>query len=296
MRAALIALAVLCAWTAAGCGSAQTTTTKTSGAKARATPKQPAGLRVAVVGDLEIKPVPGASIERNADLAGAFVYPLVIVSAQALDVAAVSALAAGDPTTHYAYVGASTKGQRQPNLVGIVLNETQAADLGGVVAGLVAAEQGGLDARVAWVGPSEPALADAFTSGAQSVNPGVTVLRPTSSNLPAACKEAALGAIARGAIVVMAHEGLCADAANAGAHQQNHVGLRISDFELPWVPVSALIGDAVAGIYRGGEDIAFGASSGAIGVRRLDPRISADVGVRARAAAQQLASGLRPSG
>jgi hypothetical protein len=177
-----------------------------------------------------------------------------------------------------------------------VLNDEQAAQLGGVVAGLVAEEQGGLEARIAWVGPPEPALAGAFARGAQAVHPGVTVLRPTSGELPASCKEAALGAIARGAVVVMAHDGLCAEAAIAGAHQQNHAGLQISDFELPAVPVGVLIADAVAGVYRGGEDIVFGASSGAIGVRRLDPRISPDITVRARAAAQQLASGLPPSG
>jgi hypothetical protein len=74
------------------------------------------------------------------------------------------------------------------------------------------------------------------------------------------------------------------------------VGLQISDFELTSVPIGVVIGDAVAGVYRGGEDIVFGASSGAIGVRHLDPRISADIAARARAAAQQLSSGLRPSG
>jgi basic membrane lipoprotein Med (substrate-binding protein (PBP1-ABC) superfamily) len=294
MRAALTALAVLCVSTAAGCGSAQpkTTTVVTK----RAAKTVPSGLRVAVVGKLGAKALPGASIEQKPDLASTDGYPLVVVSAQAADLSAVSALALGNPTSHYAYVGTSTKGYRHANLVGIVLNDAQAAQLGGAVAGLVAEEQGGLDARVAWVGPSEPVLAGAFTRGAQGVHPGVTVLRPTSGHLPAACKEAALGAIARGAVVVMAHEGLCADAAIAGAHQQNHVGLRISDFELPWVPTSTLIGDAVAGIFRGGEDIVFGASSGAIGVQRLDPRIPADVAVRARAAAQQLASGLPPTG
>jgi len=40
----------------------------------------------------------------------------------------------------------------------------------------------------------------------------------------------------------------------------------------------------------------FGARSGAIAVRTLDPRISPQVAVRARAAAQQLANGLRPTG
>jgi basic membrane lipoprotein Med (substrate-binding protein (PBP1-ABC) superfamily) len=223
-------------------------------------------------------------------------HPLVLVSAQAADLAAVVATAATYPTSHYAYVGGSTKAHRRPNLVGIVLDDAQAAQLGGVVAGLVAAEQGGMNARVAWVGPQEGALAAAFARGAQNVQPGTTVLRAWSQAVPASCKEAALGAIARGAVVVMAHGGLCAQAAVAGAHQQNHVGLQLSDFELPSVPAGVLIGDAVAGVFRGGEDIVFGASTGAIGIRHLDPGISADVAVRARAAAQQLASGLRPSG
>jgi hypothetical protein len=40
----------------------------------------------------------------------------------------------------------------------------------------------------------------------------------------------------------------------------------------------------------------FGAASGAIGIRRLDPLISPATAVRARAAAEELASGLRPTG
>jgi len=290
-----MALAVLCAGTAAGCGNAQHTTTVT--AKRAHVPAPPLGLRVGVVGPLEVRPVPGASIgAAGGVLATMPAYPLVVVSAQAAGLAAVEATARRYPASHYAYVGGSTKGHHRPNLVGLVLNDAQAAQLGGVVAGLVAAEQGGLDARVAWVGPRAGELTAAFTRGAQDVQPGTIVLRASSSDLPAACKEAALGAIARGAVVVMAHDGLCADAAIAGAHQQNRVGLQISDFELPGVPIGVVIGDAVAGVYRGGEDIVFGASSGAIGIRRLDPRISTDIAVRARAAAQQLSSGLRPSG
>jgi basic membrane lipoprotein Med (substrate-binding protein (PBP1-ABC) superfamily) len=295
MRAALIALVLLCALTAAGCGSARHTTT-TVAVKRSTTTTTPSGLRVAVVGPLDVKPVPGASIERTANFDAALSDPLVVVSSQTVALAGVEAAALASPTTHYAYVGDSTKGHHHPNLVGIVLNDAQAAQLGGVVAGFVAAEQGGQNARIAWVGPQEGALATAFARGAQGVQPGITVLRAWSGKLPAACKEAALGAIARGAVVVMAHGGLCADAASAGAHQQNRVGLQISDFELPSVPVGVLIADAVAGVFRGGEDIVFGASTGAIGVRHLDPRISADIAVRARAAAQQLSSGLRPSG
>jgi basic membrane lipoprotein Med (substrate-binding protein (PBP1-ABC) superfamily) len=294
MRAALIALSVLCAGAAAGCGGASHTATVS--AKAAAVPSQPQGLRVAVVGPLEVRPVPGVWIGGKAPLARTPASPLVLVSAEAADVTAVEAAARQNPSSHYVYVGGSTKGHHRPNLVGIVLDDAQAAQLAGVVAGLVAGEQGGLDPRIAWIGPQEAALAAAFARGAHNVQPGTIVLRAWSGNRPAACKEAALGAIARGAVVVMAHGGLCADAAIAGAHQQNRVGLQLSDFELTAVPLGVVLSDAAAGVFRGGEDIVFGASSGAIGVRQLDPRISADVTVRARAAAQQLSSGLRPSG
>ena len=83
------------------------------------------------------------------------------------------------------------------------------------------------------------ALAAAFARGAHDVAPGTIVLRAWSRDGPAACKEAALGAIGRGAVVVMAHGGLCAAAAIAGAHQQNVVGLRLSDFELPDVAAAS---------------------------------------------------------
>jgi hypothetical protein len=299
MRAAQVALSVLCAGAAAGCGSATHTVTVTA-KRATLAPKAigvaPSRLRVGVVGALDVAPAPGTSVARLSGLAAVPAYPLVLVSAQAAEVAAVAATARQHPSSHYVYVGGSVKGHHRSNLVGIVLNDAQAAQLGGVVAGLVAQEQGGLDARVAWVGPQEEPLAAAFAQGTQSVQSGTTVLRAWSSDRPAACKEAALGAIARGAVVVMAHGGMCADAAIAGAHQQNRAGLRISDFELTNVPLGVVLSDAVAGVYRGAEDIVFGASSGAVAIRHLDPRISADVAVRARAAAQQLSSGLRPSG
>jgi basic membrane lipoprotein Med (substrate-binding protein (PBP1-ABC) superfamily) len=246
------------------------------------------------VGPLDVR-VPGA-VAQHGTLEQVAGNPLVLVSAEAADAATVAAVAAANPTSHFALVGASSTGHHRPNLVGLVLNDKQAALLGGVVAGLVAAEQGGVDARVAWAGPEERSLAAAFAQGARDVRPGMTVLHAWSRDLPASCKEAALGAIAQGAVAVMAHGGLCADAAIAGANQQNRLGLRISDFELPSVPIGVIVQDAIAGMYRGGEDIVFDASSGAIGVRHLDPSISADIAVRARAAAQQLASGVRPSG
>jgi basic membrane lipoprotein Med (substrate-binding protein (PBP1-ABC) superfamily) len=239
--------------------------------------------------------VRGAVVQRGrlADLAS---DRLVVVSAASPAAGAVPAAAAAHPETHYALVGASAQGQRLPNLAGLVLRDDQAARLAGTVAGLIVADESGTSPRVAWVGPEERPLALAFLRGVRGIAPGTVVLRQWSADRPAACKEAALEAVARGATVVMAHSGICADAAIAGAHQQNAVGLRLSDFELPEVAASQVVRDAVNGIYHGGEDLVFAASTGAIGVRSLDPRIAQTIAVRARAAAQQLASGQPPTG
>ena len=155
------------------------------------------------------------------------------------------------------------------------------------------ADAGGTAPRVAWVGPEERALANAFARGVHRALPGAVVLDESSRSIPARCKEAALAAIARGAMVVMAHGGLCAEAALAGARQQNVPGLQLGDFEFPDVVADLLARDAAAGVFHGGEDIFFGAASGAIGVGALDPRISPDTVVRARTAAQNLRVGSR---
>jgi basic membrane lipoprotein Med (substrate-binding protein (PBP1-ABC) superfamily) len=219
----------------------------------------------------------------------------VVVSAATDDAATVASAADAHPQTHYALVGAPTRADRRPNMAGVVLREDQAALLAGVVAAHVAVEQGGTPRPIAWVGPQEARLATAFSRGAHDIDPAVPILRAVSDSRPAACKEAALGAIARGAVVVVAHEGPCADAAIAGAHQQNQVGLRLADFELPSVAAAQIVREAVGGVYHGGEDIVFGARSGAIGVRQLDPRISPATAIAAHAAAQDVANGLRPS-
>ncbi|HET7129506.1 MAG TPA: hypothetical protein VFJ93_10585 [Gaiellaceae bacterium] len=287
-RAALISLTAVLA---AGCGSARPVATTT----ATPTPKAaPAGLRVGVVGPLAID-VRGARVERGPlDEVGD--APLVLVSARSASVEKVTAAAEATPGSHFAYVGGSAKAAKQPNLVGLVLRDDQAAKLGGVVAGFVAREQGGTAARVAWVGPEERALSDAFALGVHESLPPATILYAFSKRIPARCKEAALGAIARGAVVVMAHGGACASAAADGAHQQNHVALSLGDFELPSVAATVVVRDAVSGVFHGGEDLVFGAASGAIGVRRLDPLVSPATAAAARASAEQLGSALRGTG
>lgn len=289
MKAALVVLALA----AAGCGGARHTATVTTTPKKAAAP--PLGLRVGIVGPVDVAPAQGVRFVYGS-LTTMPALPLVLVSAETTKLSDVLAAAQRYPTSHYAYIGGSLSGSRRANVVGIVLRDDEAALLGGFVAGLVAGEEGGVSPRVAWVGPEEPKLADAFAEGVHDAVPNVTVLRAWSADAPAACKEAALAAIGRGAVAVMAKRGLCADATIEGAHQQNVVGMRISDFELLAVPVGVLVRDAQNGVYHGGEDLVFGSASGTIGVAHLDRRISGDAGVRARSAAQQMANGLRPSG
>jgi hypothetical protein len=275
----------------AGCGGS---TKQTVGTTTVAAPSRPAGLRVGVVGDLPLR-VAGASI-RHVSLRQAADETLVLISAAASASANLPAQAAAHPGTHYVLVGGSAAAQRLPNLAGIVLRDDQAARLGGIVAGLAVREGADDSARVAWVGPQERALAAAFVRGVHEAAPGTTVLRAWSPKRPAACKESALGAIGRGATVVMAARGLCAEAAIAGAHERNQPGLQLSDFEVPAIPAASVVRDAVRGVFHGHEDIVFGAASGAIAVRHLDPLFSATVGSAARAAAQQLATGRAFSG
>jgi hypothetical protein len=94
----------------------------------------------------------------------------------------------------------------------------------------------------------------------------------------------------------MAAGGLCAAAAVDGAHERNLPGLVLSDFEFPDVVAASIARDAVRGVFYGREDLIFGATSGAIGVRRLDPLLSDSVSSQTRAAAQQLASGRSATG
>ena len=177
----------------AGCGGVakRSVTTTMIG-----TPSQPAGLRVGVVGHLAVR-VAGAVVE-HVSLRRAASETLVLVSAEARASSDLPAQAAAHPGTHYVLVGGSAAAQRLPNLAGIVLRDDQAARLGGVVAGLAALEGSERAARVAWVGPRAVPLVNAFARGVHAVAPGTTVLRTWSPDRPGACKESALGAIARG--------------------------------------------------------------------------------------------------
>jgi basic membrane lipoprotein Med (substrate-binding protein (PBP1-ABC) superfamily) len=278
---------------AAGCGGRKDAATSPPVA-----PRQPAaqrvGLRVGVVGPLEVS-VPGAIVTHRS-LRAARNQSLVLVAASSPAAAEVPAEAAAHPSTHYVIVGASAADQRLPNLAGAVLRDDQAARLGGIAAGLSAEEQTSRSPSVAWVGPRDPAAVAGYVAGVRAVAPGTTILRAWSSPRPASCKESALGAIQSGATAVMAARGLCAAAAVDGAHERNLPGLALSDFELPDVVAASIARNAVRGVFYGREDLIFGAASGAIGVRRLDPLFSDSVSSRTRAAAQQLASGRSATG
>jgi hypothetical protein len=290
------ALGLALALLTTACGGAHKATPTTTAATKTTANRQAASadLRIGLVGPLSVD-VAGTATEHGtlAHLAGA---PLVVVSAGAASLPAVAAAARSHPASHFAVVGESTKADRAPNLVGLVLGDVQAATLGGLVAGYAAADAGGTAPRVAWVGPEERPLATAFARGVHRALPAAVVLDEWSQSIPARCKEAALTAIGRGATVVMAHGGLCARAAIAGAHQQNVPGLQLGDFQFPGVAANLVARDAAAGVFHGGEDIVFGPSSGAVGIGVIDPRISVATTVLARTAAQDLASGRPPAG
>jgi len=273
-----------CVLAASGCGAAKNETATTAPTKKTAAPS---GFRIGVVGPLKID-VPGI-VPRRETLARIVDDPLVVVDSRAASSAAVAAVAREHPAIHFAVVGASVKGQHAPNLAGLVLKQDDAAYLAGVTAGLSAAETGP-SARVAWVGPEERALAAAFGRGVRAAAPGVAVLHQWSRSVPARCKEAALTGLGRSAVVVMAHGGLCAAAAASAAHEQNVPALALGDFLFPAVAAGLVAREAVSGVFHGG-DVVFGAETGAVGVGKLDPRISATAITGARAAAQDLASG-----
>jgi basic membrane lipoprotein Med (substrate-binding protein (PBP1-ABC) superfamily) len=273
---------------AAGCGGSHTASPRAT-TTTRSVPAPTSELRVGIVGPLELH-LPGVTAVHGT-LARVANLPLVLVSNETAGLAAVARAARAHPSSHFALVGASTKGDRVGNLVGLVLRDEQAAQLAGIVAGYATADAGPTAPRVAWVGPQDRPLAAAFAQGVHRALPGATVLDEWSRSIPARCKEAALAGIDRGAMVVAADRGLCAEAAVVAARQQNVPGLQLSDFESRDVVTSLIARDAAAGVYHGGEDLVFGAASGAIGVGPLDPRISLATLVRARAAAQELASG-----
>jgi basic membrane lipoprotein Med (substrate-binding protein (PBP1-ABC) superfamily) len=275
-------------FTCAGCGA------KAPSRTVAKRPAPPPALRVGVVGPLDVS-VPRVALTRGT-LSAVQRLPLVLVAAGTVSKRAISRVAAANPDNHFALVGASVREVKQPNLVGIVFRESQAAQLGGVLAGYTAAAQGVAAPPVAWVGPGDPALVRSFVLGVHQVAGGVTVLVDRSPATPAACKESALSAfLLRGAVVAMAREGLCADAVAAAAAEQNRVAESLGDFELPDAAVEGVVRSAVNGSYFGGEDVTFGLATGAIGVRHLDPRVPADVAVRVRDAAQALSSGRRPA-
>ena len=193
-------LGLVVALIGAGCGGGGSTAHRvTTTSATTTTAPAPGELRVGVVGPLTLD-VAGATAD-HGPLAQVADAPLVLVSAGADGLAAVADAARAHPASHFALVGASTKTNRVENLVGLVLSDEQAARLAGIVAGYAAAESGGTAPRVAWVGPQDRRLAEVFAEGVHQALPGATVLDEWSRSIPARCKEAALAAIGRGAMV-----------------------------------------------------------------------------------------------
>ena len=98
-------------------------------------------LQVGLVGALGLDVAGAAAV--HGTLARVAGLPLVLVSSDAAGPAAVARAARAHPASHFALVGASTKGHRAGNLVGLVLRDEQAAQLAGTRRGLRHRRRGG---------------------------------------------------------------------------------------------------------------------------------------------------------
>jgi len=280
--AALVILALILA----GCGSTRT-------AETTATNRKPARV-VSVTTASDARAVNVVTVGgRELTAAGVDAADLVVVPR---DERGVAALVRRHPNVHFVLVGRSYKEAPGANVAGILFREDEAAYLAGVVAGLVTTREGAVGADVAWVGGKRKAVADAFERGVRAVDGRAAVIRAWTGADATHCKEAALDAIGRGASVVLAGRGRCAEGALAGAVDQNAVGLTLGDFERPSIAVDQFVRDAREGLYHGGENVIFGTKTGAVGVRRLDARVPPDAVAEARMVEQELAAGLRSAG
>ena len=276
-----------------GCGKAATVTQKVVTRTTYRVATTAPSLDVGIVGKLNVT-VPGANVQHG--MLAKLTAPLVLVQAGTSAAARLANVARANPDTHYALVGGSAANLQLRNVVGLVVRDTPAAQLAGAVAGLIAEGEGVAAPRVGLVGPANTPLSFSFGLGVHAVSPHALVLHAWTGDAPAACKEAALTLLTRGAVAITAQSGRCADAAVSGAHDQNAVAIRISDFELLSVPATEIVRDAVGGVFHGGEDLVFGPGSGAIGIGTLDPRISPANVLRARTLAGRLATGQPLSG
>jgi hypothetical protein len=245
--------------------------------------------RVGVVGPVEFTATGAVAV--RGPLARVVDNPLVLVAAGHVSAAALDRTARANPSTHFALIGGSVGRNRPPNVAGVEIRAADAASLSGVVAGLVARATGTQHAVVALVGPTEAGLLGAFRRSVSQTADNVSVIGTATGPGAAACKEAALAAIAAGAAAVVATDDTCAEGTSAAASERNVVGEALGDFELPSIAASAVVQAAMSGRYYHREDVVFGFRSGAIGIVRLDPLVPTGVAVQARAAAQRLGEG-----
>lgn len=285
-------LAALVVLTGAGCGGHTGRTTSTARRPVTSTVSSEA-LHIGVVGGLSFS-ASGAVADRGS-LDQVAADALVLVPAGGVSDASLRLVARAHPGSHFAVIGGSARGVRLRNVAGVLLRRDQAAYLAGLVVGLVAKAGGTQHPKVTLVGPAAATLLGAFRHGVRVAFAGADATGASSSEDPAACKEAALAAVDEGAVAIVSSRGPCALGALSAATEQHIVGQSLADFEVRGAIASAIVRAALQGVYYGREDLNYGWRAGAVGIVRLDPLIPSGVAVQARAIAQRLAEGLSPS-
>ena len=224
---------------------------------------------------------------------------------------AIDTVAKRFPDTNFAIVDfphAALK-SKPKNVRGILFKEQQGGYLAGYLAGLVVKEQGGPQV-VSTVGGQKIPPVDryiaGFQAGAKAANPQVRTLNGYSQDFvdQAKCKEIALQQIAQGSQVVMQVAGGCGLGALDAAKEkkvwgigadadQSFLGPHILTSALKLNPVSIFktIQSVQDGTFEGGADTVFDVASGAVGLGKISPKVSADAKAKIEQVEKDIASG-----
>lgn len=164
------------------------------------------------------------------------------------EIQAMETVAKQFPNTHFAIVDVSNADEGHlKNVEGLLFKEQEAGYLAGYAAGLAAKARGGH--VVSSVGGQKQPPVDryiaGFQAGAKAAFPGVQTLNGYSQDftIQAKCKEVALNQIAAGSVVVFQVAGGCGLGALDAAHTKNVWGVGVDadqGYLGPWILTSAL--------------------------------------------------------
>ena len=211
------------------------------------------------------------------------------------EIQAMEAVAKSFPKTHFAIVDVSNADEgKLKNVEGLLFKEQEAGYLAGYAAGLVAKQRNAK--AVSTVGGQKQPPVDryiaGFQAGARAADPGVQTPNGYSNDFsnPSKCKEVALNQIAAGSVVVFQVAGGCGLGALDAAKEKGVWGIGVDadqGYLGPYVLTSALkrvdtavydsIKDAKDGKFKGGTDAVYGIDIAGVGIGKFSAKAPAGI-------------------